>query len=215
MKENFAEMVFVLDRSGSMRGREADTIGGFNSMLEKQKGVEGEAAVTLVLFDDKIDRVYDAVNLKEIPLLTEKEYFVRGCTALLDAVGSTIDSVGKRLSDTPEAERPSKVLFVIITDGLENASREYSLERVRGMIEHQKSKYSWEFLFLGANIDTVETAGGMGISARYARSFSTDRMDACYKTVGRWIMACRSGLPEEDEHTPAPTKPDGAKKRKK
>ena len=158
MRENLTEMVFVLDRSGSMSGLAADTIGGFNELIEKQKKIEGCAYVTTVLFDHEYEVLLDHVALEEVAPLTDKEYFARGSTALLDAVGRTIDAVGARLAATAEEERPEHVVFVITTDGMENSSREYTAQRVRGMIEHQQQKYSWQFVFLGANMDAVSEA---------------------------------------------------------
>ena len=172
MKENLTEMVFVLDRSGSMSGLAADTIGGFNELIEKQKKIEGDAYVTTVLFDHEYEVLHDHVALGEVAPLTDKEYFARGSTALLDAVGRTIDSVGARLAATPEEERPEHVVFVITTDGMENASREYTAKQVREMVEHQQQKYSWQFVFLGANMDAVSEARNLGISAKYAADFT-------------------------------------------
>lgn len=172
MRENLTEMVFVLDRSGSMSGLAADTIGGFNELIEKQKKIEGDAYVTTVLFDHEYEVLHDHVALEEVAPLTDKEYFARGSTALLDAVGRTIDSVGARLAATAEDERPEHVVFVITTDGMENSSREYTAKRVRGMIEHQQQKYSWQFVFLGANMDAVSEARNLGISAKYAADFT-------------------------------------------
>ena len=172
MRENLTEMVFVLDRSGSMSGLAADTIGGFNELIEKQKKIEGDAYVTTVLFDHEYEVLHDHVALEEVAPLTDKEYFARGSTALLDAVGRTIDAVGARLAATAEEERPEHVVFVITTDGMENSSREYTAQRVRGMIEHQQQKYSWQFVFLGANMDAVSEARKLGISAKYAADFT-------------------------------------------
>lgn len=172
MRENLTEMVFVLDRSGSMSGLAADTIGGFNELIEKQKKIEGDAYVTTVLFDHEYEVLHDHVALEEVAPLTDKEYFARGSTALLDAVGRTIDAVGARLAAAPEEERPAHVVFVITTDGMENSSREYTAQRVRGMIEHQQQKYSWQFVFLGANMDAVSEARKLGISAKYAADFT-------------------------------------------
>ena len=172
MRENLTEMVFVLDRSGSMSGLAADTIGGFNELIEKQKKIEGCAYVTTVLFDHEYEVLLDHVALEEVAPLTDKEYFARGSTALLDAVGRTIDAVGARLAATAEEERPEHVVFVITTDGMENSSREYTAQRVRGMIEHQQQKYSWQFVFLGANMDAVSEARKLGISAKYAADFT-------------------------------------------
>ena len=172
MRENLTEMVFVLDRSGSMSGLADDTIGGFNELIEKQKKIEGRAYVTTVLFDHEYEVLHDHVALEEVAPLTDKEYFARGSTALLDAVGRTIDAVGARLAATVEEERPEHVVFVITTDGRENSSREYTAKRVRGMIEHQQQKYSWQFVFLGANMDAVSEARKLGISAKYAADFT-------------------------------------------
>src|SRR5690554_6459471 len=158
MKKDLTELVFILDRSGSMNGLEMDTIGGFNSLLEKQKDERGEALVTTVLFDDDYELLHDRINIKGIKPITEKEYFVRGTTALLDAVGRTIQKFGNAQKHTAEEERAEHVMLVITTDGMENASREYTYGRVRQMVEHQKSKYGWEFIFLGANIDAIDVA---------------------------------------------------------
>ena len=156
MKKNLTEIVFILDRSGSMSGLEADTIGGFNSMIAKQKKQDGEALVSTVLFDNVSEVIHDRVNIRDIQPMTDRDYTVRGCTALLDAIGGAIHHIGNihkyaRLEDVPE-----HTLFIITTDGMENASRFYSSDRVKQMIERQKAKYGWEFLFLGANIDAVE-----------------------------------------------------------
>lgn len=182
MKENLTELVFILDRSGSMRRLEEETIEGFNGLIEKQKTLPGETRLTTVLFDNEYTLLHDRMDLQTVKPLTREDYFARGMTALLDAVGKTIDLIGNRLSETPEAERPSKVLFVITTDGMENASREYTAQRVRDMITHQKEKYSWEFLFLGANIDAVATAKDIGISADRAAQYCCDEkgLKMCY-----------------------------------
>ena len=174
IKKALAELVFILDRSGSMSGLESDTIGGYNSLLDKQKKEDGECFVTTVLFDDKYELLHDRVNLESIRPISEREYFVRGCTALLDAVGRTIDKISNEQKHTAEDERAEKVMFVIITDGMENASCEYGYDKVRQMIERQKEKYGWEFIFLGANIDAVETAARFGISADRAANYHAD-----------------------------------------
>ena len=175
MKKNLTELVMILDRSGSMGGLESDTIGGYNSMLKKQREAEGEVLVSTVLFDDRTEVLYDRVPLEKLPQMTEKEYYVRGCTALLDAVGGSVRHIGNVHKYAREEDRPEKTIFVITTDGLENASREYSYDRVKKMVERQKEKYGWEFLFLGANIDAIETAGRFGITADRAANYHSDR----------------------------------------
>ena len=174
MKKNMTELVMILDRSGSMGGLESDTIGGFNSMIEKQKKEDGEAFVTVVLFDNLLETVYDRVDLRKVEPMTEKQYYVRGCTALLDAVGSTIRHIEMIHKYAREEDVPEKTLFVITTDGMENASREYTYETVRKLIEEKKDKAHWEFLFLGANIDAVKEAGRFGIAASRAAKYEHD-----------------------------------------
>lgn len=174
MNKNLTEIVYILDRSGSMSGLEQDTIGGYNSFLEKQKKEEGDAVVTTVLFDDKYDMVHDHVDINKVNPLTGKEYFARGMTALVDAIGKTINHVGNRHKYALDSEVPAKTVFVITTDGLENASHEFSSRKVKSMIEHQKRKYGWEFLFLGANIDAVETAKNFGINHDRAVTYCAD-----------------------------------------
>lgn len=168
------ELVFILDRSGSMSGLEQDTIGGFNSMIEKQRREPGEAFVSTVLFDNALEVIHDRVRLDQVPRLTDKEYFVRGCTALLDAVGGSIHHIGNVHKYARPEDRPQKTLFVITTDGMENASRNYDYDRVRKMIERQKEKYGWEFLFLGANIDAAAEAKRFGISEDRAANYHCD-----------------------------------------
>lgn len=172
MKENLTELVFILDRSGSMSALTDDTIGGFNSLIESQKAEEGEAFVTTVLFDDKYELLHDHVNIKDVQPLTRKEYFARGMTALLDAIGRTINTIGERLTKTPEEERPSRVVIAITTDGFENASKEFTKKQIKDMIEHQQSKYSWVFMFLGANMDAVSEAESLGIRGTMARTYT-------------------------------------------
>ena len=174
MKKNLTELVMILDRSGSMSGLESDTIGGYNSMLKRQKETEGEVLVSTVLFDDRSEVLYDRVPLEKLPQMTDKEYYVRGCTALLDAVGGAIHHIGNVHKYAREEDRPEKTIFVITTDGMENASREYSYDRGRQMVERQKEKYGWEFIFLGANIDAIATAGRFGISADRAANYHSD-----------------------------------------
>ncbi|MGO4864348.1 vWA domain-containing protein [Ligilactobacillus ruminis] len=176
MRENLTEIVFILDRSGSMSGLESDTIGGFNSMIAKQQKEEGEAIVSTVLFDDETDVIHDRVAIGDVKKLTEEDYYVRGCTALLDAVGGAIHHIGNVHKYAREEDRPAKTLFVITTDGLENASRHYSFKDVKRLIKRQKEKYNWEFLFLGANIDAIEVAGNMGISRDRAANYNCDEV---------------------------------------
>ena len=194
-KNNIVDVVFILDRSGSMGGLESDTIGGFNSMLEKQRKLEGKAYITTVLFDDQYELLHDRVNISKINNITEKEYFVRGSTALLDAIGKTI-AKEKAIQDTlGKNEKADKVLFVIITDGLENASREYNSSTVKKLIETQKEKYGWEFLFLGANIDAIETANTIGINAERAVNYKSDSIGTKknYDTLNKAVEEVRSG----------------------
>jgi uncharacterized protein YegL len=173
-KKGLTELVFILDRSGSMSGLEQDTIGGFNSLLEKQKKEPGEAIITTVLFDDRYELLHDRINLKGIKSITESEYFVRGCTALLDAIGRTVDKIKNAQKNTAESERAENVMFVITTDGMENASREYRYEKIKEMVERQKNKHGWEFLFIGANIDAIEVASKFGIAPDRAANYHAD-----------------------------------------
>lgn len=174
MKKDMTELVFILDKSGSMAGLESDTIGGFNAMLEKQKALDGECRITTVLFDNRYELLHDRIDIRAVSPMTDREYQVGGTTALLDAIGRTIQKLVSVQRNTAEECRAEKVMFVIITDGAENASREYSSEKVKSMIEHEKAKYGWEFIFLGANIDAVETAGRFGISADRAVDYVPD-----------------------------------------
>jgi len=171
---NLTELVFILDRSGSMGGLESDTIGGFNSMLRKQQEQDGECRITTILFDGEYEVLHDRLDLKAVSPITDKEYFVRGNTALLDAIGKTINKVGGAQKHSKPEYRAEKVLVIITTDGMENASREFSYSKIKSMIEHQKSKYKWEFIFLGANIDAVEVANRFGIDRNRAQNFHND-----------------------------------------
>ena len=174
MREDLTEVVFILDRSGSMSGLESDTIGGFNSMIEKQRKEEGEALISTILFDDRTEVLYDRVPVKKIEPMTDRQYYVRGCTALLDAIGGAIHHISNVHKYAREEDRPAKTLFIITTDDMENASREYSYRKVKEMVEKAKKKYDWEFLFLGANIDAIEVAGRFGISADRAVNYECD-----------------------------------------
>ena len=193
MKKGLTEMVFILDRSGSMAGLETDTIGGYNSMLEKQKLLEGEALVSTVLFDHESMVICDRMPLSKVPEMTEEEYFVRGCTALLDAVGGAIHHIGNVHKYAREDDRPEKTVFVITTDGMENASKTYTYGRVQEMIKRQTEKYGWEFLFLGANIDAKEEARRFGIDEKRAVKYHSDKKGTAlnYKVVGEAIAEFR------------------------
>ena len=174
MKKNLTELVFILDRSGSMSGLEADTIGGFNAMIEKQKNTEGEAYVSTVLFNHESAVIHDRLDIRKVQPMTARDYQVGGCTALLDAIGGAIHHIGNIHKYARPEDVPEKTLFVITTDGMENASRRYGADEVRRKIQRQKEKYGWEFLFLGANIDAVETAGRFGIDGSRAVTYRSD-----------------------------------------
>ena len=174
MKKGLTEMAFILDMSGSMSGLVEDTIGGYNSLIEKQKEEEGEAYVSTILFDDRYIMLHDHINIQDIKPLTNEDYRPMGMTALLDAIGKTVNSIGVRLNDTPEEERPEKVIIVITTDGQENSSKEFTKTKIKEMIEHQQSKYNWVFMFLGANMDAVSEAGNLGINTDFARNYTSN-----------------------------------------
>ena len=174
MKKGFTELVFTLDKSGSMAGLESDTIGGFNSMLNKQKELDGECRITTVLFDHRYELLHDRIDIRAVSPMTDREYQVGGTTALLDAIGRTIQKLVSVQKNTAGEYRAEHVMFVIITDGAENSSREYSADKVKSIIEYEKEAYGWEFVFLGANIDAVETAGRFGISADRAVDYVPD-----------------------------------------
>ncbi|MBZ4663433.1 MAG: hypothetical protein JG776_1135 [Caloramator sp.] len=194
MKKGLTELVFILDRSGSMCGLEGDTIGGFNSILAKQKKEEGEAVITTVLFDDKYELLHNGVNIKDVIPITDKEYYVRGTTALLDAIGRTINKVVNEQKNKSEDERAEHVLFVIITDGMENASQEYTFDKVRQMIEYQKTNYGWEFIFLGANIDAISTAARFGIGQDRAANYNADKEGVLlnYQVINETVSCLRT-----------------------
>ncbi|MBO6115166.1 MAG: hypothetical protein J6P57_08930 [Lachnospiraceae bacterium] len=174
MKKGLTEVVFILDRSGSMSGLEADTIGGYNSMLKKQKTGKGDVIISTVLFDDKMEVIHDRKPIGEIKPITRKEYFVRGCTALLDAVGKAIHHIGKIHKNADPDEVPEKTLFIITTDGMENASHKYTYDKVRKMVEKKKKKQGWEFIFMGANIDAISVANQFGIDKNRAVRYESD-----------------------------------------
>ena len=197
MKKNLTELVFILDRSGSMAGLEKDTIGGFNAMLEKQKREPGKALVSTVLFDNTSDVIHDRLPLHRVPRLTDREYYVRGCTALLDAVGGAIRHISTIHKYAREEDRPEKTIFVITTDGLENASRRYDYEAVKQMIQRQKEQYGWEFLFLGANIDAAREAARFGIGADRAANFHCDSKGTAlnYEVISETVCSFRAEQP--------------------
>ncbi len=197
MKNNVTELVFILDRSGSMSGLESDTIGGFNSMIEKQKKQEGICYVSTVLFDDVSEVLHDRVKLDNVPKMTENDYTVRGCTALIDAIGGAIHHIGNVHKYARPEDVPEHTMFVITTDGQENASHRYSSEQVKKMIERQKEKYGWEFLFIGANIDAVETAARYGIAQDRAVNYNADGQGTqiLYESVAKAVCNVRASAP--------------------
>ena len=197
MKKNLTELVFILDRSGSMAGLEGDTIGGFNAMIEQQKGEPGEALVSTVLFDHESEVIHDRVNIQRIEPMTRQQYYVRGCTALLDAVGGAIHHIGNVHKYAREEDRPEKTLFVITTDGMENASRKYTYDQLKTMIERQKEKFGWEFIFLGANIDAAKEAARFGISEDRAANYHADSKGTAvvYEAVSEAVCSVRASKP--------------------
>lgn len=200
MRKNLTEIVFILDRSGSMRGLEKDTIGGYNGMMDKQKKEEGEALVTTVLFDDRIEVPYDRVPLGDLPEMTEEVYFVRGCTALLDAVGTTVERIATIHKYAREEDRPEHTIFIITTDGLENASRRFTYAQVKRLIGRQQEEYGWEFIFLGANIDAVKAAGDMGIRRERAVNYHSDPVGTKlnYAAMDKAVHSVRMGEELDD-----------------
>lgn len=200
MRKGLTEVVFILDRSGSMRGLEADTIGGFNSLIEKQQKEEGEAYISTVLFDDRTEVLHDRVPVGRVEPMNDRQYYVRGCTALLDALGGAIHHIENVHKYAREEDRPEKTLFVITTDGMENSSRIYTFDKVKRMVENEKEKYGWEFLFLGANMDAVELAGRMGIDADRAVDYECDSRgtELNYQVLSQTVSEVRRSSSRED-----------------
>ena len=194
MKNNLTELVFILDRSGSMAGLEGDTIGGFNAMIEKQKKEPGEAYVSTILFDNVSEVLHDRVSLESVPKMTDRDYTVRGCTALIDAIGGAIKHIGNIHKYARPEDVPEHTMFIITTDGMENASRRFSSDEVKKMIERQKAEFGWEFLFIGANIDAVQTAAQFGIGHDRAVNYHADSQgtQVLYETLCTPISAMRS-----------------------
>lgn len=194
MKKGLTEVVFILDRSGSMSGLESDTIGGYNAMINKQRKEEGEAIISTVLFDDQMEVLHDRVGIEKIKAMTEEQYYVRGCTALLDAIGGAIHHIGNVHKYTRDEDRPEHTIFIITTDGKENSSKHYSYEKVHHMVERQQKEYGWEFLFLGANIDAINEAKRFGISEERATNYVCDEVgtELNYKAMNKAVSAIRS-----------------------
>ena len=202
MRKGLTEVVFILDRSGSMSGLEKDTIGGFNSLIEKQRKEEGEAYISTVLFDDQTEVLYDRVPVAKVEPMNDSQYYVRGCTALLDAIGGAISHIANVHKYAREEDRPEKTLFIITTDGMENASRIYDYNKVRKMVEKEKDKYGWEFLFLGANIDAINVAGRFGVGADRAINYVSDEKGTAlnYRVLSNAVSAVRrSGSRKETD----------------
>lgn len=193
MRKDLTEVVFILDRSGSMSGLESDTIGGFNSMIAKQRKEEGEAYISTVLFDDRSEVIYDRVPVSKVEPMNDQQYYVRGCTALLDALGGAIHHIANVHKYAREEDRPARTIFVITTDGYENASRIYDYKKVKSMVEKEQEKNGWEFIFLGANIDAITEAGKFGIRADRAVNYESDRTGTAlnYEAVSKTLCAMR------------------------
>ena len=195
------ELVFILDRSGSMAGLEKDTIGGFNSLLEKQRKEQGDAVVSTILFDHESEVIHDRLPLENIPPMTDKEYYVRGCTALLDAVGGAIHHIGNVHKYARREDVPDKTLFIITTDGMENASRRYTYDKIHAMIKRQQEKFGWEFIFLGANIDAAAEAKRFGIDESRAANYHCDEEGTAlnYEVLSDVVCAVRMGAEIDDD----------------
>lgn len=201
MKKGLTEIVFILDRSGSMSGLEKDTIGGYNSLIEKQKKEDGEVIISTVLFDDTCEVLHDREDLNDISPMTDETYYVRGCTALLDALGGAIHHIGNVHKYSKEKDRPEKTLFIITTDGQENASKHYNYRRVRRMVQRQQEMFGWEFLFLGANIDAISEAAKVGIRAERAVNYECDSegTEVNYRVLSNTVSRVRQCSAQEME----------------
>ncbi len=201
MKKDLVEMVFILDRSGSMSGLESDTIGGFNSLIEKQKNTPGEALVSTVLFDDRFEVIHNRVPIIDVKPMTKDTYFVRGTTALLDTMGRSITKMIHVYRTLKEEEKPEKTLFIITTDGMENASKEFTHQHIKTLIDHQKEGYQWEFIFLGANIDSVYEGGKLGINPNRTARYHADKtgVNLNFKVVEEGIKAFRTNESFDDD----------------
>ena len=199
MKKGLTEIVFILDRSGSMRGLEGDTIGGYNSMIDKQKTEKGEALISTILFDGQTEVLHDRIPLDKVEPITEKEYYVRGSTALLDAIGGAIHHIGNIHKYAREEDVPEKTLFIITTDGMENSSRQYSYDKVKKMVEKQKKKHNWEFIFLGANIDAVSVADRFGVDKSRAVTYECDSAGTAlnYQVMSKMVSCARAACSAE------------------
>ncbi|MBR4857713.1 MAG: VWA domain-containing protein [Clostridia bacterium] len=201
MKNNITELVFILDKSGSMAGLESDTIGGFNAMIEKQKKQDGKCYVSTVLFSNESEVLHDRVELSEINPMTERDYAVGGCTALIDAIGGAIHHIGNVHKYARPEDVPENTMFIITTDGMENASHRYTSDKVKAMIERQKKRYGWEFLFIGANIDAVETAARYGIGADRAVNYNADKegTSIVYDSIAKAVCNVRASVPLNED----------------
>lgn len=200
MKSNITELVFILDRSGSMAGLEADTIGGFNAMLEKQKKQEGKAYASTILFDNTSEVLHDRISLEKVKPITDSDYYVRGCTALLDAIGNAINHISNIHKYARKEDIPQHTMFIITTDGMENASHSYNIKQIKRMIENKKKKHNWEFLFIGANIDAISTAKSFGISENRAVNYNHDSQGTrlVYENIEKAVSECRACKPISD-----------------
>ena len=210
MNTNLTEIAIVLDRSGSMASMSKEAIGGYNSFLESQQKLPGEAKLTLILFDHEYIVAQNGRPIKDVPPLDETTYVPRGTTALLDAIGRTVNTIGERLGKTPEPDRPAKVLIVILTDGLENASQEFKREQILAMIKRQRETYSWEFIFLGANQDAIQAGTAIGVSADHAVTFNACAPAAAFSAIDRVTAAYRGGAPDYVTHLQKAAKKDKA-----